>query len=133
VTGKLTSKQEEYKNLRIAGKDPIDAYRQAYDSKAKNPNTLSKEAFKLENNPKIAPLIKAARKEVVERVLVTVEDVVNGLLTEAQYNGEGASQSARVSAWKHLGEFTGSFDKNKQQIEQKNIEVTQEEWLSSLN
>jgi len=81
----------------------------------------------------IAPLIKAARKEVAERALVTIEDVVAGLLVEAQCNGEGSSQGARVSAWKELGNFTGGFDKNKQQIEQKTIEMTQEEWLTSLN
>lgn len=130
---KLTAKQENYKNLRIAGVKPSEAYVQAYDSKSKNSNTINVEAQKLENHPIIAPLLISARKEVAERALVTIEDVVKGLLAEAKCNGEGTSQGARVSAWKELGNFTGGFDKNKQQIEQKNIEMTQEEWLSSLS
>jgi len=44
---KLTVKQEDYKNLRIAGKDPSQAYLQAYDSKSKNPNTINVEAQKI--------------------------------------------------------------------------------------
>lgn len=129
---KLTSKQEHYKNLRIEGKDPTSAYLQAYDSKAKNPATINTEAQKLENHPIIAPLIVAARREAAERALVTVEDVVKGLLKEAEYNGDGASHGARISAWGKLSDYTGSFDRNKQQVEQKNIEMTQEEWLASL-
>ena len=35
--------------------------------------------------------------------------VVNGLLKEAQDYAEGSTQSARVSAWAHLGKHLGMF------------------------
>ena len=42
------------------------------------------------------------------------EDIVKGLLIEAQTNGEGSTQSARVAAWKALTDYTGGFDNNTQ-------------------
>ena len=61
--------------------------------------------------------IKAFMEKATKKAIVTIEDVVNGLLTEAQYNGEGSSQSARVSAWKALTDYTGGFDNNRQKVD----------------
>lgn len=133
MSNKLTVKQENYKNLRISGLQPIDAYRQSYDAENSSAKTMSIEANKLEKNPKIALAIDEAKKIATERALVTIEDVVQGLLSETRYQGEGATQSARVSAWKQLGEFTGGFDKNKQKVEQQTIEMSHEEWLKTLD
>ena len=132
MSQKLSSQQEEYKNLRISGLEPLEAYRAAYPKSKGSAKTQSNEAHRLDKHPVISPMIESARKEVAERALVTTEDVVKGLLLEAQTNGEGSSQGARVSAWKELSNYTGGFDKNKQQVEQKTIEMTQEEWLTSL-
>jgi len=110
---KLTDKQEAYKNNRIMGMGVSESYRAAYTCKTMNDRNVSVEANKLEHDPRIAPEIEAKRIEATERAFVTVEEVVNGLLTEAQCNGEGSSQSARVSAWKALSDYTGGFDTNK--------------------
>ncbi|CAH9016845.1 terminase small subunit, partial [Vibrio phage 381E49-1] len=61
--------------------------------------------------------IQAFMSKATKKALCTIEDVVNGLLTEAQYNGEGSSQSARVAAWKALSDYTGGFDVNKQKVD----------------
>ncbi|AUR89593.1 terminase small subunit, partial [Vibrio phage 1.127.O._10N.286.52.E12] len=61
--------------------------------------------------------IQAFMSKATKKAICTVEDVVNGLLTEAQYNGEGSSQSARVAAWKALSDYTGGFDVNKQKVD----------------
>ena len=114
---KLTSKQEAYKNARIAGRGVSESYRFAYDCKTMTDRNVSVEANKLEHDPRIAPELKAKREEAAERALVTIEDVVRGLMVEAQCNGEGSSQSARVSAWKALSDYTGGFDANKQKLE----------------
>lgn len=118
---KLTDKQEAYKNNRIKGMGVSASYRAAYDVKKMSDNAVSKEASKLEYDPRIAPEIKAKTQEATEKalesVVVTKEMVLNGLLLEATSNGEGCTQSARVAAWKHLGEFTGGFDANKQKVE----------------
>ncbi len=41
---------------------------------------------------------------------ITQDEVIRGLLEEVRYKGDGASRSARVSAWAHLGRHLGMFD-----------------------
>jgi phage terminase small subunit len=113
---KLTSKQEAYKNARIAGKDPSDAYDIAYPTHKMSRNAVAVAAQKLEKHPIISLMISESREKAAEKALVTTEDVVRGLLIEAQCNGEGSSQSARVSAWKAISDFTGGFDANKKTL-----------------
>ena len=110
---KLTDKQEGYKNNRIAGMGVSASYNAAYPDQNMSPQAVSVAANKLEHDPRIALEITKAKEAAAERALVTIEDVVNGLLTEAQCNGEGSSQSARVAAWKALSDYTGGFDTNK--------------------
>ena len=63
--------------------------------------------------PNIAEYIAKFKEETTERALVTVEDVVAGLLHEAKGLGEDTSTSARVAAYKALSDYTGGFDANK--------------------
>jgi len=113
---KLTDKQEAYKNNRIAGIGCSESYRLAYDCSTMSDNAVSKEATKLEQDPRITPEIESKRKEAAEKVLVTVSDVVQGLLDEAKNKGDGTTQSARVAAWKALTDYTGSFDANTKKV-----------------
>lgn len=53
-----------------------------------------------------------------EGVGLTIDMVVQGLLKEAQDYAEGSTQSARVSAWAHLGKHLGMF------VDQKKVDVT---------
>jgi len=114
---KLTVKQEAYKNNRIEGIGVSASYKAAYNCKKMSDKAISVEANKLEQDPRIALELETKRKEAAERSMVTIEDVVNGLLIEAQANGKGSSQSARVAAWKALSDFTGGFDANKVKTE----------------
>lgn len=114
---KLTSKQEAYKNNRIAGIGVSASYNAAYPDQKMSPQAVSVAANKLEKDPRISLEIEKAKEVAAERALVTTEDVVKGLLVEAQCNGEGSSQSARVTAWKALGDYTGGFDTNKQKVQ----------------
>lgn len=66
----------------------------------------------------ISKAVEDFKAKGANRALVTVEDIVKGLMLEAQYNGEGSTQSARVAAWKALTDFTGGFDANTQKIQQ---------------
>lgn len=47
--------------------------------------------------------------QMTEKAIVTKEMVLQGLLDEARLYDEGASHSARVSAWAHLGKHLGIF------------------------
>lgn len=133
TTRKLTAKQEAYKNNRIKGMGVSESYRAAYACTIMSVKSVSAAAGKLEKDDRIAREIVSAKKEAADRAIVTTEDVVRGLLIEAQCNGEGSSQSARVSAWGKLTDYTGGFDKNRQKIDQRNVDMTHEQWLESLN
>lgn len=78
----------------------------------------------------VAQYIYSFKAKATERAIVTVEDVVKGLMNEAMGKGDDTSTSARVAAWKALSDYTGGFDSNK--IHNVNIETTHEEWLDSL-
>jgi len=71
--------------------------------------TARQQASRLLSNVNIQMAIKEAQKERQKRTLVTQDDVIRGLLTEAEWQGEGSSHSARVSAWAHLGKHLNMF------------------------
>ena len=59
--------------------------------------------------PNIAKAIAEAQEKLSNKAQVTVEMVVQGLLNEAKDLSESSTQSARVSAWAHLGKHLGMF------------------------
>ena len=59
--------------------------------------------------PDIQKAIQEAQEILSNKTQLTVDMVVNGLLKEAQDYAEGSTQSARVSAWAHLGKHLGMF------------------------
>lgn len=59
--------------------------------------------------PEIQKAIQEAQEILSNKTQLTVDMVVNGLLKEAQDYAEGSTQSARVSAWAHLGKHLGMF------------------------
>jgi len=59
--------------------------------------------------PEIQKAIEEAKNQVSKRTELTVDMVVSGLLKEARDYAEGSTQSARVSAWAHLGKHLGMF------------------------
>lgn len=59
--------------------------------------------------PEIQKAIEEAKNQISKRTELTVDMVVQGLLKEAQDYAEGSTQSARVSAWAHLGKHLGMF------------------------
>ena len=61
------------------------------------------------SKPMVAKAIAEAQEKLSNKARVTVEMVVQGLLNEAKDLSEGSTQSARVSAWAHLGKHLGMF------------------------
>lgn len=62
--------------------------------------------------------VQAFMGKATKKALVTTEDIVKGLYDIAQ-NGE--SDSARVSAYKTLTDYTGGFDANKHKVEHSGV------------
>ncbi len=61
------------------------------------------------SKPDIQRAIEEAQQTRAERTELTQDGVVQGLLKEAEFTGEGSSPAARVSAWAHLGRHLGMF------------------------
>jgi len=130
---KLTDKQEAYKNNRINGMGVSSSYKAAYDAEGMNNKVVSVEANKLEQDPRISIGIEKAKKATADKVLVSLEDVVKGLLKETAEEVEGSTSGTRINAWKALGDYTGGFDANKQKMEHSGeIHMTHEQWLDDL-
>lgn len=68
--------------------------------------------------PAVAAAIAEARSKLTKRVEITQDYVLAGLKREAEYEGKGASHSARVQAHgllaKHLGMLTDKLEVNQQ-------------------
>ena len=69
--------------------------------------TAGRTAHENLKKPEIAQAIQEAQTERAERLELTQDDVLKGLLLEATREGEGSSHSARVAAWGHLGKHLG--------------------------
>ena len=61
------------------------------------------------SKPEIKSEIDRLTAQMTEKAIVTKEMVLQGLLDEARMYDDGASHSARVSAWAHLGKHLGIF------------------------
>lgn len=71
--------------------------------------TAEQQGYQLLQKTSVLKAIEEAKNQVSKRTELTVDMVVNGLLKEAQDYAEGSTQSARVSAWAHLGKHLGMF------------------------
>ena len=102
---KLTPKQQRFVDEYLIDLNATQAaIRAAY-----SPKTAEQQGFQLLKKTSVSEAIEQAQKERQKRTLVTQDDVIRGLLTEAEWQGEGSSHSARVSAWAHLGKHLNMF------------------------
>ena len=102
---KLTPKQQRFVDEYLIDLNATQAAIRAGYS----PKTAQQMGAENLSKPVIAEAIELAKTERSERTLVTQDDVIRGLLTEAEWQGEGSSHSARVSAWAHLGKHLNMF------------------------
>jgi len=94
---------------------------QAAISAGYSKNTASETGSENLGKPQIQQAVQEFMSKATEKALITTEGLVEKLLAEAEYDGEGASHSARISALKTLTDYTGGFDNNKQKVETKEI------------
>lgn len=87
-------------DLNAAGAAVLAGYSRATASQI-GYNLLKKEGIRREVERQIM--------DRLERLRVTQDDVVEGLLREARLEGEGSTHAARVSAWGLLGKHLGMF------------------------
>ena len=77
---KLTPKQEAFCQAICDGMNQSDAYRHAYNASKMKPETIQNSAHQLIQNREVTARIKELRGNLQERVLITREDVLQGIL-----------------------------------------------------
>ena len=123
---KLTPKQQRFVDEYLLDLNATQAsIRAGYSEK-----TAEQMGYQLLQKTLVKQAIEQAQAKRQERILVSQDDVIRGLLMEAEWQGEGASHSARVTAWTQLGKHLGMFN-DKLRVEQSgesvlNIKVSYE-------
>ena len=109
----LTTKQHRYVQSRLSGFCPTDAYKRAYCASNMNPNTIYKEAHKLERHPKVAPRLARYQQAMfdaqihadVQQVALTKHEIINGLRLNASLARDRGDFSASNRALELLGKI----------------------------
>ena len=104
---KLKEKEELFAQDVARGLSASDAYRNHYDTSKMQAQSIHTAASQLKTKVtiRIDELVAAAANVAI----VDTSMVLRGLLSEAKNIDEGASHSARVAAWAHLGKHLGMF------------------------
>lgn len=105
---KLTSKQKRFVEEYLIDFNATQAAIRAGYSE----NTAYAIGYENLNKPQISAEIAERTRKLTQQANVTVQLVINGLLSEALDHGEGTTQSARVQAWTQLGRYFGIFTDN---------------------
>ena len=95
MTDKLTPKQEAFAMAYVESGNASKAYKAAYDvNENTNNNSISVEASKLKNSPKITLRILEMQEDMRERHEVTID----GLTKELEYARVTAQENGQASA-----------------------------------
>ena len=99
MTDKLTPKQEAFAMVYVETGNASEAYRTAYDvDNNTSNNSISVEASKLKNNPKITLRIEELQELAQERHSITVDSLTDELESARKTAQEAGQASAMVAA-----------------------------------
>ena len=76
---KLTDKQWQFVQARLAGKNQTEAYRKAYDCARMKNTSIWRQAIEVENNPKVAAWIRAGKREYLTKAGITIDEYLQEL------------------------------------------------------
>ena len=110
MTDKLTPKQEAFAMAYVESGNASNAYRMAYDvNENTSDNSISVEASKLRNNPKITLRILELQELAQERHSITVDSLTDELENARKTAQEAGQASAMVSATMGKAKLHGLF------------------------
>ncbi len=75
-----------------------------------SPKTAYSIGQRLLKNVEIQAAIQEARGKISEEIQLNRQDILVGLLSEANYTDVGASHGARVSAWREIAKILGFYE-----------------------
>ena len=101
---KLTPKQEKFVEGIVSGKNPSEAYRQAYNTSANN-NTIAKEAQNILKNPNISPIIEQKKAKIEQELIYTAKDSFLNL----NFAQDKAIEQGNIQAYLKAEELKGKL------------------------
>ena len=111
---KLTPKEQKFVDNIISGKNPTEAYKDAYDTTTTNPITIKTSAQKVLRKPYINHTIEERRKQQTEEINYTVKDNFNELDIGAKAAMSEGNFSAYVKAIELKGKLLGFYTEKKE-------------------
>ena len=111
---KLTPKQQKFVDNIVSGKNPSEAYKEAYNAENFKENTLKCEAWKTMQLPHISQSIEERRKQQQEEINYTIKDNFNELDIGAKAAMSEGNFSAYVKAIELKGKLLGFYTEKKE-------------------
>ncbi len=133
-----TLKQETFCLAYIETGNACEAYRRAYDCESMREATISREASRLLDNPKITTRLAELRAPVIQAAQVTLAGHLDDLLRLRDKASEAGLYSAAISAEIARGKAAGvHVEKSEQRVSSYNVTLevngiqplTAEDWI----
>jgi len=116
---RITAKQRHFASLIVEGHSQRDAYRQAYDTNTMNEASISVNASRLANSPKIASLLEASLSKRTETIIgdqIATRRYVMEHLIDMHQNAK--QENSKLKALELIGKSVSMFtDKVEQTVE----------------
>ena len=104
----LTPKQSQYLKLRASGHSPGRASEIAYGSRA--------HAKRNESNPVIQAALKSMRQDTYERLQVTRERCVEGILEAVEMARIMAEPATMIAGYREVGKMLGFYEPERKEV-----------------
>jgi len=121
----LTPKQTKFVEVYLETGNASEAYRQAYNVKSMNENTINRNAHSLLYNNKIATRLDEIKAKNAERTQVTLEYLTNRLIKAADMAEEQGKAGELGQNVQRVATLTGFWKENQQLTVENN---TPESW-----
>jgi len=127
----LTPKQNKFIEVYIETGNASEAYRQAYNVKSMNENTINRNAHSLLYNNKIATRLEEIKAKNAERTQVTLEYLTNRLIKAADMAEEQGKAGELGQNVQRVATLTGFWKENQQlTVESNSPESWAQEYLA---
>lgn len=127
----LTPKQNKFIEVYIETGNASEAYRQAYNVKSMNENTINRNAHSLLYNNKIATRLDEIKAKNAERTQVTLEYLTNRLIKAADMAEEQGKAGELGQNVQRVATLTGFWKENQQlTVENNSPESWAQEYLA---
>ena len=127
----LTPKQTKFVEVYLETGNASEAYRQAYNVKSMNENTINRNAHSLLYNNKIATRLDEIKAKNAERTQVTLEYLTNRLIKAADMAEEQGKAGELGQNVQRVATLTGFWKENQQlTVENNSPESWAQEYLA---